>query len=154
MINSKVGPDFVYNTLSDKKNWTEDIVAGLVARAFVAPKPSLDTCRKMAIKFLWILKRSKTGWLPKLSCVDLTTTGAALTRKEEQMTLDEVREKWDVEPVRTTKRKRHFKSCPGCGHRFLAKRGNQTACSVRCRNRAYRLKRGLPVRYKLGFLNS
>lgn len=157
MFDSKVGPtndDFVHRTLSNRSNWTEEIVAGLMDRAHVAPKPSLDTCRKMAIKFLWILKRSKSGWIPTRSCVDLTTTGAALTREEERMTLDEVREMWDVEPVQTTKRKRHFKTCPGCGHRFLARRANQTACSTRCRNRAYRLALGRRVRYKPGFVNS
>jgi hypothetical protein len=139
--------DFVFRTLSDRANWTEDIVAGLMEKAHVAPNPSTDTCRKMAIKFLWMLnnsvKKNPEGknWIPTRSCVDLTTTGASLTKEEESMSLDEVRELWSMEEAsakKTRRTKRHFVNCLGCGKRFLAKRANNTTCSPRCRQRAAR----------------
>lgn len=157
MLDSNAGPennDFVYRTLADRSNWTEDIVAGLMSRAHVTPNPSLDHCRKMAIKFLWLLKCSRSGWIPTRSCVDLTTTGAALTPEEELLSVEEVREMWSPDGTRRAKRQRHFKTCVGCGRRFLAKHGNMIACSRRCRNRAHRLRHGLPVRYRPGACNA
>ena len=49
--------DFVFRLLSNKSNWTEDIVTGLMEKAHVSPKQPLNVCRKMACKFLWMLKR-------------------------------------------------------------------------------------------------
>lgn len=139
--------DFVFHILSDRANWTEDVVTGLMEKAHIAPKPAMEVCRKMAIKFLWLLnnsvKRNPEGknWIPTHSCVDLTTTGASLTKDEEAMSVDEVRELWAVEEAsakKTRRTKRHFVNCLGCGKRFLAKRANNTTCSSRCRQRAAR----------------
>ena len=80
--------DFVFRTLSDPNNRTEDIVAGLMEKAIIAPNPLTgigspwcshvaaeekqtfrDMCRKMAVKFLWILWNSErirgkgNGWV-------------------------------------------------------------------------------------------
>lgn len=33
---------------------------------------------------------------------------------------------------------RHFVTCAGCGHRFLAKRADNSTCSARCRARVSR----------------
>jgi len=91
--------------------------------------------RKMACKFLWIMKRSKSRWVPTRSCIDLTTLGAALTPEEERMPLDEMRELWSTEQVRTQKERRvarHFKNCKQCGKRFLAKRTNQEFHAKKC----------------------
>src|ERR1700691_5441881 len=153
--------DFVFQSLSDVKNHTEEIISGLMKKAIIAPNPFAsvgspwcsrpaaleekqafgDKCCKMAIKFLWILKRSKTRWMPPQSCVDLTTTGAALTRDEEAMSVDEVREMWAADQVKIRKARRvrrHFVNCLGCDKRFLAKRANNLTCSPRCRQRATR----------------
>jgi hypothetical protein len=133
--------DFVFRTLFDRANWTEDIVTGLMSRAHVAPPASEMRCRKMAVKFLWILnnsvKKNPEGknWIPTQSCVDLTTTGASLTKEEEAMSLEEVRELWALEKTsakRTRRVRRHFKGCKHCGKRFLAKRANQDFCAKRC----------------------
>ena len=157
--------DFVYRTLSDHANRTEDIVTALMEKAIIAPNPLTemgstpqekacfrDMCRKMACKFLWILwnservakKKGRKPWIPTKSCVDLTTTGAALTRDEAVMSVEEVRYKWATEPESTSKTKktckasRHFVICLGCGKRFLAKRKNNTTCGAKCQRRAYR----------------
>lgn len=141
--------DFVFRTLSDPANRTEEIVAGLIAKAHVYPHryengqivPHVVTpeqrlnYRKMACKFLWIMKRSKSRWVPTQSCIDLTTLGAALTPEEAQLSLDEVRELWTAEQVRTQKARRvarHFKNCKQCGQRFLAKRANQEFHAKKC----------------------
>ena len=155
--------DFVFQTLSDASNRTEDVVAGLMEKAIVAPNPLTgigspwcsrpatpeekqtfrDKCRKMAVKFLWLLQNSErirgkgNGWVPTQSCVDLTTTGAALTADEQLMSVEEVRELWVFDRCsirRKTNRRtvRHFKSCKQCGKKFLAKRSNQEFDSRRC----------------------
>jgi hypothetical protein len=157
--------DFVYRLLSDHANRTEDIVAELMEKAIIAPNPLTemgstpqekasfrDMSRKMACKFLWILWNServaanhgRKPWVPTKSCVDLTTTGASLTRDEQAMSADEVRQMWmtDRDLVirgRKTKRTpRRFVNCLGCDKRFLAKRKNNTTCSPRCQRRALR----------------
>jgi hypothetical protein len=145
--------DFVFRTLFDRKNWTEDVVAGLMSRAHVAP-PAIETkCRKMAIKFLWLLnhsvKKNPEGknWIPTHSCVDLTTTGASLTREEEAMSLEEVRESWAVEKAsakRTRRVRRHFKNCLQCGKRFLPKRRDAEFHNEKCQQR-YRRVNPIPV---------
>ncbi len=137
--------DFVFRLLSQKSNWTEDIVTGLMDKAHVHPKQSLDVCRKMACKFLWILKRSRTLWVPTQSCVDLTTTGAGLTNDEREMSVDDVRQMWAIEPVKIRKSRqvrRHFKNCgyEPCGKRYLAVRANQITCSRRCTVRLSRAR--------------
>jgi hypothetical protein len=155
--------DLVFRTLSDSSNRTENIVAGLMEKAIVAPNPITgigspwcsrpatpeekqtfrDMCRKMALKFLWLLWNSErirgkgNGWVPTLSCVDLTTTGAALTADETAMSVEEVRELWAFDPG-TVRRKsshktvRHFKKCRQCGKKFLAKRANQEFDAKKC----------------------
>ena len=143
-------PDFVFTLLSDESNWTEDILTGLMEQAIVAGRKDPATCRKMAIKFRWILynskriraKRGERPWIPTQSCVDLTTTGAALTVDEALMTVDEVRQLW-VPPASGKVRKkrqvvRHFVNCLGCGRRFKQKRSDNTTCSPKCRARAMR----------------
>jgi hypothetical protein len=162
--------DFVYRLLSDRCNQTEDVVSGLMEKAIVAPNPIADIgspwcsrpatleekqafrdmCRKMAIKFLWILKRSKSGWIPRQSCVDLTTTGAALTRDEQFMSVAEVREKWLIESPRRAVQREHAPRCPprrfknckysSCEKRFLARRSNQEFCNSRCARRYAKAK--------------
>jgi hypothetical protein len=153
--------DFVHRTLSDQSNWTEDVVAGLMEQAIVAPNPITgtgspwcsrpataeerqafhDMCRKMACKFIWLLNRSlrlnKPGenWIPTQSCVDLTTTGAALTREEEVLPIETMREMWAADtakPRKTRNVARHFKRCKQCGVRFLATRANQEFHSPKC----------------------
>lgn len=160
--------DFVFRTLSEKSNRTEDVVASLIEKAIVAPNPITemgspwcsgrsrhatsdeinafrDMCRKMACKFLWILNRSRSQWVPTQSCVDLTTTGAALTNDEVAMSVDEVREMWATEPVKVRKPRRvrrHFQKCKyePCGKRFLAARQGQEFCAgYRCSRRYARL---------------
>jgi len=134
--------DFVFQSLSDVKNHAEEIISGLMKKAIIAPNPFAgvgspwcsrpaaleekqafgDKCCKMAIKFLWILKRSKT-------------------RDEEAMSVDEVREMWAADQVKIRKARhvrRHFVKCLGCDKRFLAKRANNLTCSPRCRQRATR----------------
>lgn len=153
--------DFVLKILSDKTNWSEDIVARLMQKAHVSPTPDEETCRKLACKCLWILWNSERirgkgrGWIPTQSCVDLTTTGAALTSDEKAMSLEEVREKWFADEngaanhpghIRTKTSRhvpRHFKDCLGCGKKFLAKRTNNSVCSSRCQQRAYRQRQAV-----------
>src|SRR5258707_10123050 len=36
------------------------------------------------------------------------------------------------------RRARHYADCLGCGRKFLARRGNNTTCSARCRQKACR----------------
>jgi len=147
--------DFVFRTLSDVNNQNEAVIAGVMEQAIVAPNPITgtgspwsnrpatpeekqsfsDMCLKMAIKFLWILKRSRSRWIPTQSCVDLTTTGAALTRDEQAMSVDEIRELWTTDQVKIRKTRhtrRHFKKCKQCDKRFLAKRANQEFCTKKC----------------------
>lgn len=165
--------------LSDKSNRTEDVLTGLMKRAIVAPnaltetgspwcggrsrhatpeerQPFSDMCRKMAIKFLWVLWNSErirgkgNGWAPTQSCVDLTTTGASLTREEEHMSVEEVRQLWSTEDTliraKTSRRTvRHFKNCKQCDRRFLAKRTNQEFCAKKCGLRWNR-KNSVPVK--------
>lgn len=139
--------DFVFRLLSNKSNWTEDIVTGLMEKAHVSSKQPLDVCRKMACKFLWMLKRSRTRWVPTQSCVDLTTTGAALTTDEREMSVDEVRQAWATEAAKIRKSRRvarHFKNCKygPCGKRFLATRANQEFCNnTRCSRRYAKAQR-------------
>jgi hypothetical protein len=146
--------DFVFRTLSDVNNQTEDVVTQMMMKAHIKPTPSEEVCRKMAIKFLWILwnsrqkaaKHGQTSWIPTQSCVDLTTTGASLTREETQLSVDEMRELWatgcDRQPGKARKVSRHFKNCKQCSKRFLAKRANQEfhakSCGLRW-NRSNRL---------------
>ncbi len=180
-MNQQQKNDFVYKTLADVINRTEDTVSDLMERAIIAPNPITgigspwcsrpateeekrafrDNCRKMAIKFLWILwnservapKHGRKAWIPTQSCVDLSTMGAALIGKpkhknkqgemvpatgEYAMTVDEVRIMWAIDEdakVKSKRKSRKFKSCLGCGRRFLAKRGNNLTCSARCRQR-------------------
>ena len=130
---------------SSRSNQTEEIIAGLMERAHIAPKASPEKCRKMACKFLWILKRSTTGWIPTRSCLDLTTLGAALTPDEEKLSVAEVREIWSTDAIKARKARstpRHFKTCKQCGVRFLASRSNQEFHTKRC---AIRWRRAHPV---------
>lgn len=150
--------DYVFKLLSDESNWTENILTDLMRKSLIPPVviPEKDEqghrstlFAKMAVKFLWMLHnskriRAKSGqepWIPTQSCVDLTTLGAALTREEERLSLDDMRTKWSVQDIniRTGKRTpRHFINCLGCDKRFLAKRANNLTCSPRCRLKAYR----------------
>jgi hypothetical protein len=160
--------DFVFRTLSDVNNQNEAVIAGLMEQAIVAPNPLTgtgspwcsrpatpeekqafhDMCLKMAIKFLWILKHSKSRWIPTQSCIDLTTTGATLTRDEREMSVDEVRELWSADQVKIRKARRtrrHFKNCKQCGKRFLAKRANQEFCVKKCGLRWNRANATVPL---------
>jgi predicted Zn-ribbon and HTH transcriptional regulator len=135
--------DFVFRTLSDKSNWTEDIVTRLMEAAHIAPKQTAESCRKMAVKFIYLLRRSKSKWIPTRSCIDLTTLGAALNADEEKLPLDDVRTMWNTDAARTKQKRtvpRHFKACKYCGARFLAKRVDQEFHTPKCKlrwNRAH-----------------
>jgi hypothetical protein len=135
--------DYIFKLLSDTANQTEPVIIKLLEQSYIATRPSQDTLRKMAAKFLWLMHNSErirgkgNGWVPTQSCVDLTTTGAALTPDEEEMSVDEVRELWafDSGTVRrksSRKAVRHFKNCRQCGKRFLAKRANQEFDTKKC----------------------
>ena len=129
--------------MSDKSNWTEDIVTRLMEAAHIAPKQTAESCRKMAVKFIYLRRRSKSKWIPTRSCIDLTTLGAALNADEEKLPLDDVRTMWNTDAARTKQKRtvpRHFKACKYCGARFLAKRVDQEFHTPKCKlrwNRAH-----------------
>jgi hypothetical protein len=120
-------------TLADPTKRTEAVIMRLLNAAIVAPKRSEEYLRKNARKLLAYIARHGEIGIPKDECELIFLS--ELTADEEEM------DAADIEiPEASGRRKRkrttrQFRSCEGCGKRFLARRANQRFHDRNCQDR-------------------